>query len=301
MKIIKSWLLFLTTFALLLVACDSEENKTSGNTPPPSPNITSRMETPRVKTDGSTVLISHSAKVRGRDVLTYSVEFDRNKMHSRWVAFRFDATTRLKETSRADVPFTDDTELPIACRIGGNSFGKGYSRGHLCASADRLYATDDRNNTANKQTFYMSNISPQKGNFNAPYWSTLEGVVRDVVRNKNFTDDDTLYVVKGGTINDHQIIEWINRPNGTKVPVPKFFYMALLKVHKGVYTSIAFWVEHKDYGYDSNSTVPKKIMKQHAISVNQLEAKTGIDFFPNLPDAAEEKIEDCCLPADWGL
>lgn len=265
----------------------------TNNYPSPNPAITSRMETPRVLNDGTTVLISHDTKVNGKTVVTYELEYDINKYHSRWVAFRFDGDTRAKTTGRQDA-FADDPSLSSTYHIGSNGFGWNYNRGHLCASADRLYSKE-----ANVQTFYMTNMSPQIGNFNGGYWVTLEGLVQSLGRNATFAD--TLYVVKGGTIKDNQIMDYVTRPNGKKVAVPKYYYMALLKVKNGGYSSIAFWMEHKDYGYDYNRQAPLSEIKKTVVSVNQLEELTGIDFFPNLPDASEEIIENQNMPSVWGM
>ena len=177
--------------------------------------IVSRMETPEILRDGSTLLICHTSSetVNGakKDVVTYTIEYDKKEYHSRWVAFRFDSATRKKNVSRSG-SFMDDPLLPSDCQIGSNSYN-GYDRGHLCASADRLYSLD-----ANQNTFYMSNMSPQLSSFNQGYWVTLEGLVQKLGRNEGFSD--TLYVVKGGTIRDGQILTHVNRSNGAKVAVP---------------------------------------------------------------------------------
>lgn len=259
----------------------------------PTSSFTARMETPRVLTDGSTVLIDHSTTVNGKNVVTYELEYDKEKLHSRWVAFRFDGNTRGKSTGRVG-EFQDDPSLSSAYQIGSYGFGASYDRGHLCASEDRVYST-----TANKQTFYMTNMSPQLSSFNQGFWVTLEGHVQKLGRNKDFAD--TLYVVKGGTIRNDQILGYVSRSSGKKVAVPKYYYMALLKVKNGTYSSIAFWMEHKEYGYVFEHQAPLSEIKSCAISVNQLEALTGIDFFPNLPDRAEELVESSCLPGTWGM
>lgn len=84
----------------------------------------------------------------------------------------------------------------------------------------------------------MSNMSPQLSAFNQGYWVTLEGLVQKLGRNTSFSD--TLYVVKGGTVAANQVKTHITRPNGKRVAVPKYYYMALLKVKNGVYSSVAF-------------------------------------------------------------
>ncbi|MCI6294982.1 MAG: DNA/RNA non-specific endonuclease [Bacteroidales bacterium] len=262
----------------------------------PSKEITERMETPQVLTNGSTVLLSHFTQEGGKDVLCYSVEYDKAKLHSRWVAFRFDGNTRARTVSRSDEPFADDPDLPDNLKIGTNGFGYNYNRGHLCASSDRLYSRN-----ANTVTFYMSNMSPQLGSFNQAYWITLENLVQKLGRDNTFAD--TLYVVKGGTVKDNQIKEWLTRPNGKKVAVPQYYFMALLKVKNGVYSSIAFWMEHKDYGYDFNNQAPLSDIAGDALSVNELEEKTGINFFPNLTKIKqkEESIEAQFTPSNWKM
>lgn len=283
--------LLVLAIAIIAISCgDDTPNWTPSNgngnsSYTPSSDIAARMETPRILSDGLTVVVSHDVAINGKKVVTYELEYDKSKFHSRWVAFRFDGNTRAQSVGRSDEPFMDDPSLSSTLHIGYKGFGPGYDRGHLCASADRLY---DR--TANEQTFYMSNMSPQLSSFNQGYWVTLESQVQKLGRSKTFSD--TLYVVKGGTIKEGQIKSYITRKNGNKVAVPKYYYMALLKVKNGVYHSIAFWMEHKEYGYSYNNKAPLSEIMSHAVSVNELEQLTGIDFFPNLPDATEEKVED---------
>lgn len=299
MKLLKY--LCIACCALTLAACgdddptwvpDNGNNNNGGNSA--NTSITNRMETPRVLNDGSTLLIDHTTTTNGQKIVTYELEYDKNKLHSRWVAFRFDGNTRSKTTGRSDEPFTDDPSIDANYRIGKNGFGWDYNRGHLCASADRLYNVE-----ANVQTFYMTNMSPQLASFNQAYWVTLEGLVQALGRDKTFSD--TLYVVKGGTIKDNQIMDYVTRSNGKRVAIPKYYYMALLKVKNGVYSSIAFWMEHKEYGYDYKHKAPLSEIAKNAISVNKLEELTGINFFPNLPDTNEELVESTCDKSAWGM
>ena len=69
--------------------------------------------------------------------------------------------------------------------------------------------------------------------------------------------------------------------------VPKYFYMALLHYNKATdtYHAIAFWTLHQDES-DTN-----KNYGDYAISIDELEKRTGIDFFCNLPDVVEKEVE----------
>ena len=185
-------------------------------------------------------------------------------------------------------PFQPDPVLPAALR--NNWVGNGYDRGHLLGSADRLNSKE-----ANGQTFYMSNIHPQLNSFNGQgIWWNLENFIRGTYDTSSFRD--TLYVVKGGTISPGN---YTMVGNDGKLVCPKYFYMAILAYAKkyaktdGGYFAIAFWMEHK-----ANSDA---VSSKYAITIDELEQRTGIDFFCNLPDDIENAVESHIYPEDWKL
>ncbi len=241
------------------------------------------------------LFIAHNLIIEGAveddTIMNYCLAYDTVKFHSRWVAFRFDGSNRDKNTGRSDSDaFQDDPELNAKYYIGYNGFGSGYDRGHLCASNDRLVSEE-----ANRQTFYMTNMSPQLSQFNQDYWVGYEQHVQNLGRNASFAD--TLYVVKGGTIGDDQIQGYVSRNNGKRVPVPGYYYMALVKCKNATYEGIAFWMEHKVYSVEADKTE----IAAHAISIDELEAKTGINFFHNLPDDIENEAESKVTLTSWNL
>lgn len=261
---------------------------------------TTRIEVPKLKSGN--LFVAHWTREGSDSVMTYCLEYDRTKYHSRWVAFRFDGSTRDKSVSRKSYDIkpqypADPVLKKLLADIGSSQYIEndasfnGYNHGHLCASADRLYSRQ-----ANDNTFYMTNMSPQLGNFNSYYWVTLENQVQRLGRNEKFAD--TLYVVKGGTIAEGQIIRYVA---SERMAVPKYYFMALLKVKNGVYSSIAFLMEHKDYGYNHGNYAPLSAMAGHAVSVAWLEEKTGINFFHNLPDIVEAPVEQQCSPSAWDI
>lgn len=272
-----------------------QENTNPGGGPLPTTGkaVLSRLETPATKSGN--VVVSHWSVEGGDSVMTYCLEYDPVKHHSRWVAFRFDGRTRANNVSRKSYDirpqYPEDPKLNGQNAIESDANFSGYDHGHLCASADRLYSR-----TANDQTFYMTNMSPMISNFNGGYWATLEGLVQSLGRNVNFSD--TLYVVKGGTIQDGMFSK---RVASGRIVVPKYYFMALLRYRGGTYSAIAFWMEHKDYGNNFNNQANFATMKQHTVSVDQLESLTGIDFFHNLPDAVEVLVEKQCTPSEWGM
>ena len=269
---------WLGVFLVCFYSCSKDENNNSNNF------ATGIVELPALRNGVNDVFVTHYTTFKGQKVTSFSMEYDKSKKHSRWIAFRFDNQTRLQEATRSD-EFIPDPSLDMEYQRTQVDFGKkGYDRGHLCASADRLYQQE-----ANDQTFYYTNMSPQRNNFNTGVWLALEGQVQSWGR--SCTASDTLYVVKGGTIDkEEQVKEYIGGDRSK--PVPKYYYMALLFKKGDSFKAIAFWMEHSD--------TPKSTkLVDYALSIDELEEKTGIDFFPSLNDNLENALESTYSTKAW--
>lgn len=273
---------------LLFTACSKDDNIDSGNN-----NLASGpIELPALHNSANDVFLSPTTTFDGEQVTTYSIEYDKSKKHARWVAFKYYNVTGQtnwnrndwKQTEWGGDPWQSDPRVPQADQRVQADFGKqGYDRGHICASSDRLYSRD-----ANEQTFYYTNMSPQKNYFNTGIWSDLEGKVRTWGRSNTFRD--TLYVVKGGTIDKKdQIWKYIGEDK-TK-PVPKYYFMALLCKKGDTYKAIGFWMDQ--------STTAKPALSECARSIDELEELTGLDFFHNLPDNLENAVESKYAISAW--
>ena len=217
---------FIFILATILVSSCSSDNEGSSSSQNSNGNPlviqnAGNLEIPRID-DNAGKIISHYAS----GILNYTVDWHADKMHSRWVAFTFTPENSKQNWNRNNWnntewkgdPFQPDPALSAGERTELSDFrGSGYDRGHLCASADRLNSKD-----CNEQTFYLSNMSPQIGRFNQQDWVDLEGLVQNWGRSNTFRD--TLYVVKGGTIRDDQILRYTK----SGMPVPKYYFMALM-------------------------------------------------------------------------
>ena len=71
--------------------------------------------------------------------------------------------------------------------------------------------------------------------------------------------------------------------------------MAILCKKDNQFKALAFWTEHTD------EKITKPNLADYAISVKELEERTGIDFFCNLPDDIEQEVEKAVNVSDWGL
>lgn len=152
--------------------------------------------------------------------------------------------------------------------------GFGFDRGHLAPSADFRWSTN-----ALSESFYYSNMSPQRAEFNRDSWAKLEDRFRSYVER----NQSALFVITGPVLRDGlpRIERAVSKPS-----IPAYFYKILYD-EKQAYMS-AFLMPNKrcDFAFDS-----------YAVSVDSLEQLTGIDFFPSLPDSLESRLEKTNDPA----
>lgn len=311
----KNWHIFWIVFytAICLSACNKEENGSSSSDSSEDKPISligndakayqQRLEVPAVK--DQSMFIVHLTKKYG---VTYTEEWDKEQKTQRWAAYSISDINAVSNWSRNNWkgttwkgayyegdPFQEDSVIPYMYRTHlSDYYNSGFTRGHIVNSVDRLMSQN-----ANGQTFYLSNMQPQIRGLNEGIWLTMENWVHNLGFNK--TKRKTLYVVKGGTtaqttiipnplLNSQEIYEMTRR--GCKIPVPRYFWMAILRLdNNDKYNAIAFWAEHRS-NQASN-------IKDYTISIDELEARTGIDFFHNLPDDVENVVEAKRDLMDW--
>lgn len=244
---------------------------------------------------------THSMTVGSVSTRNYSFLWDYDNLVAPWVAYplcKWNIGNNIKRTNAWGLdPLLPEGKQPVLYR----GFSKGnngwYARGHQIPSADRLTSYE-----SNSMTFYGTNMTPQiQDGFNGDIWATLEGKVRSWANSS-----DTLYVVTGCVIDykDGETVKYALDNNGKKVTVPTAYYKAVLRYMKSStfgysgYSACAVWLDHKVYSSSS-------ISSSYSMSVDDLEKKTGIDFFVNLPakvgeeTAAKIEAEDPAKVSWW--
>ena len=256
------------------------------------PAEVTRLEFPRLRDIGNNIVVVHKTSDSYSDGVNYSIEWDIEKKSQRWSCYQMlkgYQVTGVKRYKNEANPYPYDKELndivPNAYFSQDFFWGSGFEHGHICPSADRLYS-----DKANYQTFYLTNMQPQYKEFNSGIWEKLEIRIRNAWVPNN--SSDVLYVCKGGTIDDENNI--IKRISGRLI-VPKYFFTALLLKNSSGYRAVGFWFEHTADNHSEDN------LKNYAMSIDQLEQRTGIDFFCNLPDDIEAEVEASYSPKAWGL
>lgn len=293
---------------------NTNKNVTTAQMPQVVKNAIGGLEFPKLKDNGHSYTVVHM----DGNVVNFSTEWDDAKKSQRWSCYTFNTTNtaqnvdRWKPTSGRQYPY--DTDLKEQWGITDftsdpTPTAQGFDHGHICPSADRKQTL-----TQQKQTFFMTNMQPQYSNFNQHgTWYNMESELRKLAPK---IDTDTLFIVKGGTIDqvgdDSNILGW--KRNGASsdtqldgyVPVPKYFFVAVLKkeynssTKQYSYNAFGYWFPHENKSFDSKNDK----LGNYVVNIKTLEGRTGIDFFCNLPDDIEKQVEEMDVTAIkkvWGF
>jgi len=217
---------------------------------------------------------SSTNQIIKHDFLTLS--YSESHEQAEWVAYEL-KSSHISRMNRKRPYFIYDKKVKTKSANYRNYKNSGYDKGHLCPAGDRKFSEKAFN-----ETFFTSNISPQKRDFNAGIWNRLEQKTRYWA-----SKDKQLYVVTGGILKKD--LETIGREN---VSIPQEFYKILLDYSKPEIKAIAFLVPHKS----SNQPLYKFV-----VSIDKIEELTSIDFFPNLPDALENSLEKSSDYKNWSF
>ena len=215
----------------------------------------------------------------------YTVFYDTFMMTPLWTAYPLERGHMGSYKRPSSWSYNPNINEKYQIKVTGGIYsGNTYSRGHMCPNGSR-----NGNTTMQEQTFYVTNQVPQiQNSFNSGIWSSLEGAVQGVAKSMN----EEIYVVTGVAFNKGAESPTINYTSprdasSQRVPIPNYFYKLVLRVKTsgGTVTDavcVAFWFEHKAYS-DSYAN--------YTVSVDEVEAWTGFDFFVNLPSEIEARCE----------
>ena len=233
-------------------------------------NVASLMEVPDL-TDSYSPIVPHKA---------YVSSYNEETLIPDWVAYELTADETGGTESRGGIEFRMDPTLRGVTQAMREDYsGSGWTKGHLMPAADAAYST-----TTMGETFYFTNICPQDETLNAGDWAYLEKRVRQWANRYGH-----IWVVTGPIVGENRYGTIGER----EVVVPDSFFKALLIQKKnGSYSAIAFVMDNDDERY---------YLKDCYLTVDELETLTGFNFFPQLDDTIEEKVESKVRLSDWGI
>ena len=207
----------------------------------------------------SDALPSSTEKLELLDHKYYVVGYNKKHKQAAYVAYLLTAemVNENDNVSRKGVGFKKDYLLSDNYATKQDYTNSGYVRGHLCPSKDMCWSF-----ASMKETFYMSNVSPQYQGFNDGLWKKLEGSVR-----KWAVENDSILVLCGPVLSSKK-----GEIGENKVSVCSKFYKIVVDISYPTYNMIAFIMD--------NTNIKGNIFR-YCCNEREVERITGLDFFPS--------------------
>lgn len=164
-----------------------------------------------------------------------------------------------------------ETDRRTAARVApGDYAASGYDRGHLAPN----YAIATRYGAAaQRETFLMSNITPQLHSLNAGLWQELEQKIATSYPARYAQ----VWVIAG------PVFGAAPKKLRGGVAVPEAFFLIVIDENEGKLRTLAFIVPQE--------APPDADPERYLTRIDDIERRTGLDFLSDLDDAAEEQVE----------
>ena len=208
----------------------------------------------------------------------YSVGFDDALPSPRWSSYR---VFPYKDV-HLERPSSFKSDARTVSRVTTSEYVRsGYDRGHLAPNYAISVCYGEE---AQKETFLLSNIVPQLHALNAGLWKDMEQRIMK------------RYVARYGTV-------WVQvgpvftatpEKKVGRIPVPSSFWMVISEYEESAHgiRAIAYLVPHEEKWRDAELT-------RYVVSIRRIEELTGLDFFPKLPKATQDRLESTPAPRAW--
>ncbi|MGI9034814.1 MAG: DNA/RNA non-specific endonuclease [Pyrinomonadaceae bacterium] len=207
------------------------------------------------------------------------ISYNRDRVIPNWVAWRV-IKADMSDLQRVD-SFRPDDRLPDGWvrAVPDDYKYTHYDRGHLCPNADR-----DGTPESMASTFVMTNMTPQTPDLNRGPWEKLEGYLRTLV-----TRGSDVYIY-AGVFGDKGKLK-------NKVTIPTDDWKIAVAVPAGAGLS-AINENTRVIAVDMPNVrgIKNADWQTYRATVKDIEQKTGLRFFTNLPpnlrNALENKLDN---------
>lgn len=211
---------------------------------------------------------------------SYKTSYNKETRTPNWVGWTLTSEHTDGEYARKGHSFIEDLDVPLPRAIPADIRESecGYQRGHMCPAGDNKWSYK-----AQKDAFLMTNICPQNGNLNQHDWKYLEDACREWAKKYN-----KIYIVAGPIFYSKNYKTVGER----KVAVPDAFFKVVLRIGKTSETT-------KAIGFVYANQTGHHNMNYYVRTVDEVEHVTGMDFFYQLDDQDEARIESKCNLNEW--
>ncbi len=207
----------------------------------------------------------------------YTLSYVEKYELAEWTAYMLNKDLLIKPNVDRFQNFIPDYNVSTRSSFYSDYANSGYIRGHLVPAGDMAFDT-----VAMRESFYMSNITPQHRAFNNGIWKELEENIRDWTYKS-----ETLYIITGPVLTNP--ITTIGIEN--RVTVPSAFYKVIMDYSSPEKKGIAFIIPNE---------LSVRRLEQYMCTIDDVERETGLDFFNEMiNDEEEEKLESMADKNLW--
>lgn len=205
----------------------------------------------------------------------YALSYNNVKHVPNWTAWRL-RSSDLGSLTRRDA-FAADRTLPSGfyAVVSKDYKGSGYTRGHMCPSADRTTTS-----AANAETFLFTNMVPQTSALNSGPWEKLESYERGLA-----LSGSDVYIIAGSLFSGSL------KTIGNDVAVPSHNYKIVVSLPSGarlndVTTSSTVIAVNMP----NTTSVPSKTWESYEVSMGDIERLSGYRFLTGLTDGVHDAL-----------
>jgi endonuclease G len=209
----------------------------------------------------------------------YVTGYSEERRNPLWGSYRL---TPIDEPQRDDRPSHFGTDHRTSVQVSEGCYDdSGFDRGHNVPNAaiDHRYGAD-----AQRATFLMSNVSPQRCELNRGLWRSLESLV----------DDEYATLLPGLVVISGPIFDTAPERIGCAVEVPVAFYKVIVDTSGRRPRVLALVLGQDDAGSGRR-------VSEFVTTVDCVEQLTGLDLLPDLPDGIESRVESSPPDPMWNV
>ena len=196
----------------------------------------------------------------------YTLSYSESDEQAEWVAYKLFKNSINHSIKRKD-NFRQDISITTGSATLKDYKNSGFDRGHLAPAKTMSYSKETMSDS-----FFMSNMSPQKPSFNRGIWKKLEEKVRDLI-----LISDSLYIVTGPVLENS-----LGKIGENKVTIPSAYYKTIIRFKDDKLFGIGFLLKNEKSNRE---------LSMFSVSIDSIEKVTGLNFFYQLDSVVQNRIE----------
>lgn len=204
----------------------------------------------------------------------FTLSFNKLNKTPNWVGWELLASELNGKTPRSN-KFWTDADI-TGCPTTYDYRKSEFDRGHMSPAAEHKWDSKAMNDS-----FSLANICPQNHALNTGAWNRLEEMER------RWANRDSAIIIVAGPIYQNSDTKTIGE---NRVRVPSAFYKVIIAPYVANPRGIGFIFP--------NMSSPGSYLN-YAMTIDEIEKITGIDFFSSLPDSLENAIESNIDAKEW--